>query len=112
MDSGYTVNLFFKTRLLPGIHNMDKGICVTCNREECYTDEVGTLDGYGDVWMCRGGIANILSLARVSKITPTDLEEGSLKTRRDKDINTLQYQENELLTMNVVKKKKENRWCW
>ena len=32
------------------------------------TDLIGTLPGYGDVWFKREGIANILSLARVTRL--------------------------------------------
>ena len=63
------VKTFYNTELLSNIHYAGTGIRVHCNvsSKRC-TNDVETLDGYGNMWMGQGGITNIMYLARVSEI--------------------------------------------
>ena len=80
---------------------MEKGIWVHFNGGKIHINEVGTLDSYGDVWMCRGGISNILSLAKVKKSYPMTLQEGKFTVSCGDGIHILQDQENLLFILDV-----------
>ena len=66
-----------------------------------YTDKLGTLDGYGTVWLCRVGVENTLSLEILSKRFPVTLEAGEFTSRREKDTHTFQQQKNRLFVMDM-----------
>ena len=52
-----------------------------------YADEVGNLDGYGEMWLFRGGISNIMSLARVSEMYTVALHGGNFTVTRGNDFH-------------------------
>ena len=74
---------------------------VTLKWMKRYTDKLGTLDGYGTVWLCRVGVENTLSLEILSKRFPVTLEAGEFTSRREKDTHTFQQQKNRLFVMDM-----------
>ena len=66
LDSQSTIDLFCNPDLLNNIREVSQSISVCCNAGTITTNTVGDLDGYGTVWYHEQGIANILSLYRVS----------------------------------------------
>ena len=70
LDTGSTTDIFCNDKLLSDIHETDQTITIHCNAGTCVTNKVGTLSGYGEVWFSEQAIANILSLANVSKRYP------------------------------------------
>ena len=58
-----------------------------------YTNEVGTWDGYGNVWLCQGGITNILYMDRSNEIYMVDLHIRHFTVTRYNNVCT--YQEKE-----------------
>lgn len=68
LNSQSTVDLFCNPKLLQNIRKIDDTLTVRCNAGKIYTSLVGDLPGYGTVWFYAKGIANILSLYRVTSI--------------------------------------------
>ena len=66
IDSQSTVDLFYNPDLLTNITKVDDYIVVHCNAGQVKVNMMGDLPGYGPVWYYADGIANILSLYRVS----------------------------------------------
>ena len=62
LDNQSTVNIFYKAIFLRNIWKVDKELHLYTNAGVSTTNEVGDLQGFGTVWLHRGGIANILSL--------------------------------------------------
>ena len=67
LDSQSTVDLFSNKDLLDNIREVDETLTVRCNAGAIETRMQGQLAGYGMVWYHQDGIANILSLSRVSR---------------------------------------------
>lgn len=68
LNSQSTIDLFSNPNLLENIRKGKYTMTVRGTGGVETTDLIGTLPGYGDVWFKRGGIANILSLARVTRL--------------------------------------------
>ena len=68
LDSHYTVDVFYNTRLLRNIRKVNRTLDIHCNAGVASTDMVGGLPGYGTVWYHQRGISNILSLSHAIKI--------------------------------------------
>ena len=66
LDNQSTVDLFCNEDLLTNIRKVSDNIIVHCNAGKVTVNMMGCLPGYGDVWYYKDGIANILSLYRVS----------------------------------------------
>jgi hypothetical protein len=67
LDNQSTVDMFVNPSLLRNIRKVPNKMTITCNAGVTTTNLIGELPGYGTVWYHRDGIANILSLARVTK---------------------------------------------
>ena len=69
LDSQSTVDLIANPRMLINIRRVqsEDAIRVHCNRRVEVVDRIGELPGYGTVWYELTGIANILSMLRVTK---------------------------------------------
>ena len=65
LDSQSTMDIFYNRKLLRNICESGSWMDIHCNAGIMSTTLVGDLPGYGTVWFHEGGIANILSLARV-----------------------------------------------
>jgi hypothetical protein len=67
LDSQSTTDAFSNPDLLKDIHEVRGSLTIHTQAGKMVTKLRGTLPGYGDVWFCEKGIANILSLANVAK---------------------------------------------
>ena len=67
LDSQSTTDAFSNPDLLQNIHEVCGSLTIHTQAGKAITKMRGTVPGYGDVWYCPDGIANILSLARVAK---------------------------------------------
>ena len=65
LDNQSTVDIFRDGSLLKNKREVRGSLTVHCNAGTVKTNWVGDLPGYGTVWWHRGGIANILSFAKV-----------------------------------------------
>jgi hypothetical protein len=67
LDSQSTTDAFSNPALLRNIHEVRGSLTIHTQAGKAVTKLRGTVPGYGEVWYCPDGIANILSLARVAK---------------------------------------------
>jgi hypothetical protein len=67
LDSQSTADAFSNPDLLTNIHEVKGSLTIHTQAGKAVTKLRGTVPGYGEVWYCPEGIANILSLANVSK---------------------------------------------
>lgn len=67
LDSQSTTDAFSNPDLLRNIHEVRGSLTIHTQAGKAITKLRGTLPGYGEVWYCPNGIANILSLAHVAK---------------------------------------------
>jgi hypothetical protein len=67
LDSQSTTDAFSNPDLLDDIHEVRGSLTIHTQAGKAVTKLRGTLPGYGKVWYCLDGIANILSLANVAK---------------------------------------------
>ena len=67
LDNQSTVDVFFNAALLENIRVSDSSLDIYCNAGVATVNKIGNFPGYGTVWYHPGGIANILSLARVKE---------------------------------------------
>jgi hypothetical protein len=67
LDSQSTTDAFSNPALLKDIHKVRGSLTIHTQAGKAVTKLCGTVPGYGEVWYCPDGIANILSLARVAK---------------------------------------------
>jgi hypothetical protein len=67
LDSQSTADAFSNPDLLTDIHEVKGSLTIHTQAGKAVTKLRGTVPGYGEVWFCPEGIANILSLANVSK---------------------------------------------
>ena len=67
LDNQSTTDAFSNPDLLKNIHEVHGSLTIHTQAGKVVTKLRGTLPGYGDVWFCETGIANILSLANVAK---------------------------------------------
>jgi hypothetical protein len=96
LDNGSTVDIFCNGDLLENVRSTNHTIRVRCNAGVTETNMKGDLPGYGTVWYNPKGMANILSLARVSekyKIT-YDSESGQGFRIHKDDGSTLFFKRN------------------
>jgi hypothetical protein len=67
LDSQSTTDAFSNPKLLKDIHEVRGSLTIHTQAGKAVTKLRGTLPGYGEVWFCPDGIANILSFANVQK---------------------------------------------
>jgi hypothetical protein len=67
LDSQSTTDAFSNPGLLKDIHEVRGSLTIHTQAGKAVTKLRGTVPGYGEVWFCPDGIANILSLARVAR---------------------------------------------
>jgi hypothetical protein len=67
VDSQSTTDAFSNPDLLTDIHEVPGSLPIHTQAGKTVTKLRGTVPGYGKVWYCPDGIANILSLAHVAK---------------------------------------------
>ena len=67
LDSQSTTDAFSNPDLLKDIHEVSGSLTIHTQAGKAVTKLRGTVPGYGEVWFCPDGIANILSLARVAR---------------------------------------------
>ena len=67
LDSQSTTDAFSNPALLKNIHEVKGSLTIHTQAGKAVTKLRGTVPGYGEVWYCPEGIANILSLANVAK---------------------------------------------
>jgi hypothetical protein len=67
LDSQSTTDAFSNPDLLRNIHEVRGSLTIHTQAGKAVTKLRGTVPGYGDVWYCPNGIANILSLANVER---------------------------------------------
>ncbi|WP_288992070.1 hypothetical protein [uncultured Marinobacter sp.] len=67
IDSQSTTDAYSNPELLKDIHEVRGSLTIHTQTGKAVTKLKGTVPGYGLVWFCPGGIANILSLANVAK---------------------------------------------
>ena len=67
LDSQSTADAYSNPDLLTNIHEVKGSLTIHTQAGTAVTKLRGTVAGYGEVWYCPEGIANILSLANVSK---------------------------------------------
>ena len=67
LDNQSTIDVFYNKALLTNIRKVPTKMNIHCNAGISTTNMVGDLAGYGTVWYHKNGIANILSLAKVSR---------------------------------------------
>jgi hypothetical protein len=67
LDSQSTTDAFSNPALLKDIHEVRGSLTIHTQAGKAITKLRGTVPGYGEVWYCPNGIANILSLAHVAK---------------------------------------------
>jgi hypothetical protein len=66
LDNQSTVDVFRNASLLTNIRKSDQHMDIHCNAGVATTNMIGDLPGYGTVWYHPKGIANILSLSRMT----------------------------------------------
>jgi hypothetical protein len=76
LDSQSTTDIFYNTSILSNIHESCGSIIIHCNAGVPKVTKVGNLKNYGEVWYCKDAIANILSLAKMSKQYPVKLDSA------------------------------------
>ena len=67
LDSQSTADAYSNPDLLTNIHEVKGSLTIHTQAGTAVTKLRGTVPGYGEVWYCPEGIANILSLANVAK---------------------------------------------
>jgi hypothetical protein len=67
LDSQSTTDAYSNPDLLTDIHEVPGSLTISTQTGKAVTKLKGTVPGYGEVWFCPDGIANILSLANVAK---------------------------------------------
>jgi hypothetical protein len=67
LDSQSTTDAFSNPDLLKDIHEVRGSLTIHTQMGKAVTKMRGTVPGYGEVWYCPNGIANILSLAHVAQ---------------------------------------------
>jgi hypothetical protein len=67
IDSQSTTDAYSNPDLLTDIHEVRGSLTIHTQTGKAVTKLKGTVPGYGEVWFCPSGIANILSLANVAK---------------------------------------------
>jgi len=65
LDNQSTHEVFSNAKLLTNIRQVSRSLRIHTQAGTATTNWKGDLDGYGPAWHCKGGIANILSLAKV-----------------------------------------------
>eukprot|EP00957_Ditylum_brightwellii_P208640 15358331-Ditylum_brightwellii.AAC.1 len=68
LDSQSTVNIFSNPALLVNIRKARHTLDIYCTVGKSPTDMIGNFPGFGTVWYYAKGIANILSLSKVTKL--------------------------------------------
>jgi hypothetical protein len=67
LDSQSRTDAFSNPALLKNIHDVQGSLTIHAQAGKAIIKLKGTVPGYGEVWYCPDGIANILSLAHVAK---------------------------------------------
>ena len=67
LDNQSTVDVLTNRRLLKNIRRSNKNMFIHCTTGVAKTNLIGDLPGYGTVWYHPDGIANILSLSKVTR---------------------------------------------
>lgn len=108
LDNQSTVDVFYNPRLLRNIRQSEKGMEIHCNAGTTTTRMIGDFPGYGTVWFHPDGIANILSLSRVSKkyYVTFDSTNGNefLIHKEDGKVHRFEQSERGLFYMNTAEK--------
>jgi hypothetical protein len=97
LDSQSTTDAFSNPNLLTDIHEVKGSLTIHTQAGKAVTKLRGTLPGYGEVWFCPDGIANILSLARVAKsrLVTFDSTNGKTSLRSRKKMVTNEFSSNQ-----------------
>ena len=77
LDNQSTVDVFANPEMLTNIREVDGSLSIHTQAGTTVTKMKGELDGYGPVWYCRDGIANILSLSNVKDKYRITYDSGS-----------------------------------
>ena len=100
LDSQSNVDVVCDEDLLENVQAVEHGINIHCNAGTRYTNQQGYLPGYGVVWFCVEGIANILSLRNVKRrwrVTYDSLDgRGFVVTKEDGSVQEYRESENGL----------------
>lgn len=70
LDTGSTVDIFQNWSLLTNIRTVNKSMTIKCNTGCHTTNQMGTLQGYGSMWLSEHAISNILSFSNVKEKYP------------------------------------------
>lgn len=100
LDSQSTTDAFSNPDLLRNIHEVRGSLTIHTQAGKAVTKLRGTVPGYGEVWYCPNGIANILSLAHVAKtrlVTFNSINGNQFDvTKKDGTIRTFKQSEHGL----------------
>jgi hypothetical protein len=77
LDSQSTTDAYSNPELLKDIHEVRGSLTIHTQTGKAVTKLKGTVPGYGTVWFCPSGIANILSLANVAKTMEVKFDSSS-----------------------------------
>ena len=86
LDSQSTHHVFSNASLLDNIRQVDRSLRIHTQAGTVTTNWVGDFRGFGTVWYCKGGIANILSLAMVKnkyRVTYDSNENNAFVIHKD-----------------------------
>ena len=98
---GFNIEPVLKPQADQQYEKVEKKIWGHCNGGNVFTNEVGTLDGYGDVWLRQERIADIIYLSRVLERYPITLQGGRFTISMWDGIQKFQEKENGLLILDV-----------
>ena len=116
LDNQSTIDVFYNKAILTNIRKVPTKMNIHCNAGISTTNMVGDLAGYGIVWYHKNGIANILSLAKVSRehSVKFDSANGNKFEVKKKDGNgktmTFNQASNRLYFLISTKIIKESQW--
>jgi hypothetical protein len=109
LDNQSTADVFSNADLLKNIHEVKGSLTIHTQAGKIVTRLKGTVPGYGEVWYCPEGIANILSLSNViqqrdvefdskngNQFVVTKKEDGSIKVFKKSQHGLYYYDMNQL----------------
>ena len=87
LDSQSTTDVYSNPDMLTDIHEVKGSLTIHTQTGTAVTKMRGTVPGYGEVWYCPGGIANILSLANVAKTMEVKFDSANGNQFEVKKVN-------------------------